>query len=296
MDSNDLLTFETVARAGGITRAARELHTVQSNVTARVRALERELGTELFHRHPRGVSLTGAGERLLPYARQVASLLADARRAALDDGVPRGSLTIGSLETTAALRLPPILAAYAAACPEVDIRLRTGTTAELVEEVVARRLEGALVAGPVSRPELCAVPVVEEELVVVTAPGVAGLDETVRGGRVKVVIFRAGCSYRERFERILAAAGVRPSWIEFGTLDGIIGCVGAGIGVSLLPRSVVEPARRRGAVALHPLSAHEARVTTVFVRRRDAYLSGALRRFLDHLRPPPPADFAAASP
>ena len=102
MDIADLKVFEAVAKTGGMNRAAADLHTVQSNVTARIRALEDELGTPLFERHSRGVTLTASGERLLPYARRVAWLLADAIRAARDDGQPRGPLTIGSLETTAA--------------------------------------------------------------------------------------------------------------------------------------------------------------------------------------------------
>ena len=90
MDATDLRVFEAVARLGGMSRAAAELNTVQSNVTARIRRLEGELGTTLFERHSRGVTLTAAGQRLLPYAVQVGSLLAEARRAAIDDGTPRG--------------------------------------------------------------------------------------------------------------------------------------------------------------------------------------------------------------
>src|SRR3978361_2275826 len=82
MDTAELRVFEAVARTGGMNRAAAELHTVQSNVTARIRGLEEERGCALFDRHSRGVALTAAGQRLLPYAQQVAWLLADAARAA----------------------------------------------------------------------------------------------------------------------------------------------------------------------------------------------------------------------
>jgi LysR family transcriptional regulator, cell division regulator len=145
MDAGDLRIFEAVARLGGMNRAAAELNTVQSNVTARVRQLEEQLGTRLFHRNSRGVTLTGAGERLLTYAVKVAQLLKDARLAVADDGQPKGTLTLGSLETTLALRLSPLLADYAKAFPEVEIGLRTGTTCELVEDVLAHRVEGAFV-------------------------------------------------------------------------------------------------------------------------------------------------------
>src|SRR6267154_5819933 len=101
MDAGDLRVFAAVVRLGSMNRAAAELNTVQSNVTARIRLLEETLGTPLFHRHSRGVKPTVAGQRLLPYADRVATLLAEARRAVGDDGRPKGPLSLGSLETTA---------------------------------------------------------------------------------------------------------------------------------------------------------------------------------------------------
>ena len=165
MDAGDLRVFEAVARLGGMNRAAAELHTVQSNVTARIRQLEDELGSALFQRSSRGVMLTPAGRRLLPYAMRIANLLADAKRAVADDGHPKGPLVIGSLETTAGLRLPGVLADFAERYPEVDLELATGTTCELIESVLAHRLEGAFVCGPVNHPELDEQRVFREELV-----------------------------------------------------------------------------------------------------------------------------------
>src|SRR5689334_8054196 len=127
MDASDLRVFEAVARLGGMNRAAAALNTVQSNVTARVRALEVELGAPLFDRHSRGVALTAAGQRLLPYAAKVAHLLDDAARAARDDGRPSGALTVGTLETTAALRLAEPLTRFIRDWPSVDLVVRTGT-------------------------------------------------------------------------------------------------------------------------------------------------------------------------
>src|ERR1700750_2105089 len=100
VELTDLLTFAAVARAGGITRAAEELNTVQSNVTQRVKSLEAEIGTPLFESHSRGMTLTGAGRRLLPYAERISALSREAMLAARDDGEPKGPLAIGSLETT----------------------------------------------------------------------------------------------------------------------------------------------------------------------------------------------------
>jgi DNA-binding transcriptional LysR family regulator len=295
MDAADLRVFETVARQGGMSRAAAELNTVQSNVTARIRQLEDELGTALFERHSRGVTLTAAGRRLLPYAARAQRLLADARRAAIDDGTPKGELTVGSLETTAALRLSPVLSAYAAAYPEVDLVLTTGTTCELIDAVLGHRLEGAFVCGPVDHPELEEQTVFREQLVVATSPSVRSLDQLGAQERLKIVVLRAGCSYRHRLESVLAARGiVDVRLLEFGTLESILACVGAGIGITLLPKIVVESAARDGRVALHALPAAEAEVDTVFIRRRDAFTSSALAAFLSHVRPVEPVQADAA--
>jgi DNA-binding transcriptional LysR family regulator len=286
MDAADLRVFEAVARLGGMNRAGGELNTVQSNVTTRVRRLEDELGTPLFNRHSRGVTLTAAGRRLLPYARRVGHLLDDARRAVEDEGSPKGLLTVGSLETTAALRLSPVLSAYAARYPEVDMVLRTGTTRELVEDVLAHRVEGAFVCGPVRHPDLEQETVFHEELVIATARSVRTLDELVGRGDLKTVVLRAGCSYRQLLEDILAKRGiVGLRQLEFGTIESIVGCVAGGLGVTLLPRGVVDPARQEGRIAVHDLPPAEAQADTLFIRRRDVFVSSALAAFLVCARP-----------
>lgn len=281
MDAGDLRVFEAVARLGGMSRAATELHTVQSNVTARIRLLEEELGATLFQRNSRGVVLTPAGRRLLPYAAKMASLLTDARRAVADDGTPSGSVVIGSLETTAGLRLSPVLAAYAEAYPNVDLELTTGTTSELVEAVLAHRLEGAFVCGPVNHPELEEEGVFREELAIVTAGSVRRLDDILGRSEVRIIVFRAGCSYRQRLENLLATRGVVGTrCLQFATLEGILGCVGANLGLTLLPKAIVASAREQWRVAVHGLAPAEAWVDTVFIHRRDAYVSSALTAFL----------------
>ncbi len=288
MDAGDLSVFAAVARTGGITKAAHSLNTVQSNVTQRIRLLEAELGVRLFQRHSRGVSLTNAGAQLLPYAERIPHLIGEAKRAAADGPVPRGSIKVGALETATAVRLPPVLAAYAAACPEVDIEIVTGTTAELVEAVLSHRLEAAFTAGPLDHPELLALPVVAEELVLLSAPWIgdgAAFSARAAADKLKLIVFRAGCTYRNYLEALLAARGiVGVRRLEFGTVDGIIGCVAAGIGITLLPRAVAARAAAEGRVKLHALPEGIRRIETVLVRRRDAFVSMALKRFIEMSR------------
>ncbi|OCC00769.1 transcriptional regulator [Labrys sp. WJW] len=282
MDISDLKVFEAVARLGSMNRAAQELNTVQSNVTTRIRALEQDLGISLFQRHARGVSTTLAGQRVLPFVGRIARLLADARMAAQDEGVPGGALSLGSLETTAALRLSGLLSRFAKAHPAVRLVLTTGTTRRLLDEVIACRLEGAFIAGPVSHPELSWQVVFREELVLVTAPNHRSIDELAAVADLKTIVFQIGCSYRQRLEALLAERGIvtaRP--LEFGSLEAIISCVSAGVGVTLLPRSVVAGARQEGRIAIHDLPPARSEVDTLFVRRVDGYVSSALSAFLD---------------
>lgn len=282
MDTTDLRVFEAVARLGGMGRAAGELNTVQSNVTTRIRALETGLGVTLFDRHARGVTLTAAGRRLLPYAARAQHLLAEAAAAARDDGAPRGPLLIGSLETTAAMHLPPMLAAYARAHPDVDLVLRTGTTQEMMEEVLAERLDGAFVCGPVEHPALAAEAAFREELALMSAPGV---HDPLAPQGLRIVVLRAGCSYRQRLEALLARRGViGPRMLEFGTLEAIFGAVEAGLGVTLLPARLVPRVVAAGRLALHRLPPAEGQVETVFLRRRESRVSSALAAFLEEAR------------
>jgi len=287
MDAADLRVFECVARLGGMNRAAKELHTVQSNVTAHVRQLETELGTALFHRHSRGVALTPEGRRLLPFAHRVAALLQDARRAVENDGQPKGQLVIGSLETTAAVRLAPLLSTFAAAHPSVDLTLVTGTTEEMVAKVLEHQLEGAFVCGPVHHADLEEQAIFQEDLALITPRGMGNLTKLTNLPELKIVVLRLGCSYRQRLEAILARRGiVGLRRLEFGTIDGILGCVSAGVGVTLLPESLANSARFRAQVSVHRLPQAEARVETVFVRRKDAYRSSALAAFLERVAAP----------
>ena len=281
MDAADLRVFEAVARLGSMGRAAEALHTVQSNVTTRIRQLEDDLGVALFRRHARGVEPTAAGQRLLPYARQIAQLLGEARRATLDEGTPQGKLVIGALETTTALHLTDVLSTYAAAYPEVDITLQTGTTCELLEQVLDHRLEGAFVCGPVAHPALAVERMFVEELVLLTAAPIRALADLGKRDDLRLVVLRRGCSYRQRLEEVLARHGVpSPRVLEFGTLEAVFGCVAAGLGITLLPRALIGPVWRDQRVSAHALPPRDGIVETVFIRRRDGYVSSALAAFL----------------
>jgi DNA-binding transcriptional LysR family regulator len=285
MDVADLKTLAAVARHGSMNKAASELHTVQSNVTARIRALEDELGLPLFQRHARGVTITPAGRRILPFVERITKLIAEAGSAARDDGVPNGSLMLGGLETTMALRLSPLFPAFARSYPDVRLIVHAGTTARLVADVIECRLDGAFVSGPIDHPELYQEAIFKEELVLASSPAITSLKALAKAVDLKTIVFQQGCSYRQRLETVLTGMGIvlaRP--LEFGSLDAIIGCVSAGVGVTLLPKGVVAPAAAAGKISLHSQPKEYARADTLFIRRQDSYASSALTAFLDMAR------------
>jgi LysR family transcriptional regulator, cell division regulator len=282
MNVADLNVFAAVARYGSITKAARRLNTVQSNVTTRLRLLEEELGVSLFQRHHQGVTLTRSGRDLLPYAHQLDVLLQKARDAVSANQATRGELRFGSMETTAAARLPALLRKYVPAHRNVDVAIETGTTRTLTQAVLEYRLDGAFVAGPVEVDELEPTRAFMEELVLVSSPEYKSVPSALAEGKIpKVFVFRVGCSYRQKLERFLAGRGLTlVNQLEMGTLEGIIGCVSAGLGITMMPFSVVESYVKRQEVAVHRLSPADARIETVFITRRDLVRSPALEEFM----------------
>lgn len=281
MDLADLKTFEAVARNESMNKAASELNTVQSNVTARIRAMEDELGVALFRRHARGVAATPAAQRLLPFVARLEKLMTEAQAAARDEGVPNGVLQIGSLETTAALRLSPQLVGFAKRYPDVRLIVRTGTTSNLLRDVIECRLDGALVTAPIAHPEVRQEVMFKEELVLVTSADVRSPKELVRMIDLRTVVFQFGCAYRQRLETYLMGMGiVTAAPLEFGSLDAILGCVAAGVGVTLMPRALVENAAREKRVGMHRLPEDQALAETLFIQREDSYASSALVAFM----------------
>jgi DNA-binding transcriptional LysR family regulator len=156
----------------------------------------------------------------------------------------------------------------------------------LIEDVLGRRVDGAFVCGPVDHPDLSEDVVFREELAMLTASSVTSVDKLLRAGEVKIVVLRTGCSYRQKFEDLLARRGVAVvRRLEFGTIEAILGCVAAGIGITMLPKGLIGPVWPQGRVRVHTLPRTVANVETVFIRRRDGFAPSALAAFLREVRP-----------
>ncbi len=286
MHSVDLDFFMAVNQAASFAGAAAKLNTVQSNVTSRIKKLETELGVALFERHSRGVKLTAAGEQLLPFAMEIGELLREARLKVSASDTPRGPLAIGAMETTTAFRLSGRLAAFTTLHPEIDLTLRTGTTAALVDQVLHQQLEGAFVCGPIAHTRLRSKVVFHEELAVIASTESATLETFASQGQANIFVFRNGCSYRQRLESLLARRGIAIArTLEYGSIDAMLACVSAGMGITLLPVDLLNGYRDKYRFAMIRLPQDEAQVETLFVHRARAHVSAALSAFLAAIEP-----------
>lgn len=278
MELSDLAIFQAVLQEGGITAAARRLHRVQSNITTRIKQLEDSLGVTLFERDGRGVRPTAAAQVLAGYSERLLALADEARSAVASD-TPRGSLRLGAMENTAAVRLPPLLAHFHRHYPQVQLELRTGPTASMISAVLAGELDGALVCGPVSDPRLASQPFCRENLLLISALGARIGPEH---GPQTLLAFDHGCAYRQRLERWLQESGcVVGRLVELDSYHAMISCAASGMGIALVPEALLALTPAAGHVARHPLPPHLAQADTVFIRREGTKMP-ALDAFAAH--------------
>lgn len=237
----------------------------------------------MFLRQNRKLVLSPEGKVLLAYADQLLRLSSEAQ-AVLRRGTPRGTLKLGTLESTAASRLPPLLARYHLAYPEVRIELVTGTTGALVAKVLSFEIEAAFAAEPFATDKLETQPAFSERLVLI-APATDARIKTPKDINGKTVIaFAAGCSYRRRLEDWLSRADVAPGRVmEFASYHAIVACVAAGAGVAVVPQSVIRAVQTDAEVAIYPLPAKVA-VARTFLVWRPGHASTALDALRKELR------------
>lgn len=265
--------FRTVAAEGSVTRAAEQLRRAQSNVTTRVRQLESELGTELFLREGKRMALTPEGQVLLGYADRLLALAEEARQA-LRPGQPTGRLRLGSMESTAASRLPAPLARLHSRWPDVGLELSTAPTRELLERLRAHTLDAVLVAWPPGQapdPALETRPVFVEELLLVLPAGHPPVKHPQDVQAASLAVFEPGCTYRRIAQDWFASRATQPQLLELNSYHAILACVAGGGCAGVVPRSVLELSPQAAMLRQQPLTT----ISTLLVWRQ-GYRSAAL--------------------
>ncbi|EMQ5083992.1 putative protein YneK [Escherichia coli] len=172
MDLTQLEMFNAVAEAGSITQAAAKVHRVPSNLTTRLRQLETELGVDLFIRENQRLRLSPAGHNFLRYSQQILALVDEARSVVAGDE-PQGLFSLGSLESTAAVRIPATLAEFNRRYPKIQFSLSTGPSGTMLDGVLEGKLNAAFIDGPINHTAIDGIPVYREELMIVTPQGYA---------------------------------------------------------------------------------------------------------------------------
>jgi DNA-binding transcriptional LysR family regulator len=279
MEIRMLRTFLVVVETGTLVQASKRLHCVQSNITSRIKALEEELGVDLFVRSRRGMELTAAGALFESHARAVVDAEASAIAAVENFSNSVKILRIGSMESTLAVRLPEFIAAFRAIHPDVRISVKSGPTDDLVRQVLGNKIDIAFIGGQFKHSNLEGRTAFSEEMVLVTDKNTAGPGQTCGS---PVIVFRPGCSYRSYSHDWMKKSGLAPNdFFELGTLDGILGCVAAGIGVTLLPLSVVNTSRHRDLLKVHTLTERSRFIDTIAIRNSSGPVNQAIDSFID---------------
>ncbi|HEV7640046.1 MAG TPA: LysR family transcriptional regulator [Gaiellaceae bacterium] len=280
--------FVAVAEEGSFTRASRRLHIVQSAVSASIRSLERELGVELFERAAQGVHLTEEGHVLLPEARLTLAAAAGARDAvdAVSGGL-RGRLTVGAMQMLQAVDVPQLLADFHRGHPLVELHLRhaKGGSAELADRVRLGELDLAILSSPERRaPGLELTQIASEaiELVCHKDHPLAARDAVDLADLAEepFIDFPVGWGVRIAVDAALTSAGVRRAvTMEVDDALHLVRMVGVGLGIALLPPSIVTGPEVRTVPIRHHIPFYVA-VAVPTLRRPSA----ATRAFLETIR------------
>jgi DNA-binding transcriptional LysR family regulator len=277
-----------VARRGSVSRAAEGLFVSQPALTARLKSLERQLGTPVLVRTGRGVRLSDAGKAFLPYAQRALEAVEEGVRVVGDMGRGgAGQLAVGAAPAVSTYVLPFILERLQAAYPSVQLAVRTGHSEEVLELVLREQVEIGLVRA-LRHPQIESIPLYEDELVLVTHPEhrFARLGEIAVGeiAHERLILFDRTSSYHDVTSTFLRQAGVIPRGVmELDNIDAAKKMVRQGLGVALLPYTAVAEELGAGTLATVGITdAEPVRRRIVAIRRRDrGRPSGVVAALLD---------------
>jgi DNA-binding transcriptional LysR family regulator len=289
MDFASLEIFRAVAAESSVTRAAERLKRVQSNVTTRIQQLEDDLGAKLFLREGKRMTLTSEGEIFLTFANRLLAL-EDEGRQAVAPGRPVGSLRVGSMESTAASRLPNLLAQFHLNWPDVGLSLSMGPTEVLLDRVKSYELDCAFIAQPpplfhdVINPDLD--PSLEgrkifvEEILLIVPRGKGRRSNKSEPKIRSIATLQLGCTYRRMAEAWLtkdhSVFEAPLNVIELGSYHAILACVATGTCIGVIPKSVLD--LQKPTFNLQTISLGKS--DTLLVHRK-GYQSSALEAFRD---------------
>jgi DNA-binding transcriptional LysR family regulator len=282
MQVQQLKSFVAVASLRHFTQAAESLGVTQPSLSKQIRALEADLGATLFSRTRGGITLTAAGEALLPLAQRIVADLDTARREVADVvGLQHGRVRLGATPSLCTSLVAEVLRRYRTRHPKIELRITEGGSQDLVDAMGRGVLDLAVVILPEEGDldeSLSVTPILRESLVVASTKL---LNRRSGDGRFRVadlerydlVMFAEGYALRESTLTACARAGFVPTFaVEGGEMDAVLGFVEAGLGVALVPRLVLTTRPNLVATPLAPPGVHR---TIALAYRREPELSHA---------------------
>ena len=290
MELAQLRAFLEAAERGSFRRAAEALFLTQPSLSARVHALEEELGVSLFHRMGRGVRLTEMGRAFLPYAERAMEALRQGR-AVIDSArdASGGVLNMASARAIGTYTLPSILERFRLKYPNIKVHINIGRSSDVLQMVVDEEAQLGL-ARALTDPDVVTMRLYDEEIALATSPNhpfaVRGEASIYEVAQEPLILYDRESSYFVLINQVCRAAGISPR-VEM-TLDSIEATkhlVELGMGVSFLPRSGVRHELERGSLRLIPLTeGHQVSLPTAVMVRRAQHYSPAVLAFMDVLR------------
>ncbi|RYA24919.1 LysR family transcriptional regulator [Malaciobacter marinus] len=260
MDSNLLKIFLSVANMRSFSKASIELNCAQSNVTARIKQLEKSIGYTLFHRFSKGIVLTDVGEKLYPYAKEIVQKVYETQQFIMHLKHEE-TLKIASTESNAATRIVTLLSKIDKKYPNMKLELSTGPSQELIDMLLDYKVDIAFVSGKPTNKEFMIIKEFKEELVL--------LKPLHKNAANNILTFKKGCTYKKHLDEYMKKQNKPYKNIEFGSLETIIGCVKMGMGITVLPIFVVDHLNFKNEVKIETLPNEFKNIHTYMICRKD---------------------------
>jgi len=285
MEVRQLQIFRALAEELNFTRTAERVHTVQSNVTTQIKALEQELGVPLFDRLGRKVVLTDAGRRFLPFAEKALDAMEHGQRAIRHGDAPSGPLCIGAPESILTYRLPGTLNTFRKRFPHVEISFRPNLESTMAAEFESGKIDlGIYMTDDATHPVLMSASLRTERILLLCHPA----HPLARKRKVlpadlagqALLLTESGCGYRAKLDRVLALQNVRPGHVtEFSSLEAIKKCAAAGLGLALLPAIAVTGELRSHQLRAMHWAGPTLDIATHILWHKDKWISPAMEAF-----------------
>jgi len=284
MNIKDIEIFKAIAHHGNLTKAAKELNYVQSNITNKLSKIENEVGRDLVIRTNKGVILTAEGKIFSEYVDRMMQLYREMLDTMKHSTEILGQLNIGATDITTVARLPKVLSFYLESYPQVELTLTNGSSKNLIKDVLEYKVDGAFITDFVNENKLIYETLIEEEVVLISSinhPPIKCLKDL--NGR-DILVFQKGCTYRRKLEEWVNKEGILARKVSFGTIEGMVGCVKAGVGVAMVSKLIAEQLNNDQKIQFHEVPEEYKYVKTIFIRRKDIPTTRALDKFLDITR------------